>query len=159
MGGRPTAGTGHTTMTSCRPLVKLAIAAVLPIALLLGLLLFFQAQERANRNGAVCEGNLATISLLLQNYARIKQHFPPSTLLDSQGKPLHSWRLLVLETAGAPLDSLFQQADLTVPWNHARNKHLTTARARLIPATLPSWALERHFQLVRRQSHQKSPTA
>jgi hypothetical protein len=104
--------------------VKLAIAAVLPIALLLGLLLFFQAQERANRNGAVCEGNLATISLLLQNYARIKHHFPPSTLLDSQGKPLHSWRLLVLETAGAPLDSLFQQADLTVPWNHARNKHL-----------------------------------
>ncbi|MFO1007882.1 MAG: DUF1559 domain-containing protein [Planctomycetaceae bacterium] len=66
-----------------------------------------------------CKNNLKQIGLALHNYHDQYQEFPPAYTVDEHGKPLHSWRTLILPFIDQEL--LYQKIDLSKPWNHPVN--------------------------------------
>ncbi|MFN0055694.1 MAG: DUF1559 domain-containing protein [Planctomycetales bacterium] len=74
------------------------------------------------RNGALrsqCKNNLLQIGLALRQYVDAYQALPPAYTVDSDGRPLHSWRTLILPY----LDQkpLYDSIDLTKPWSDPAN--------------------------------------
>ncbi len=43
-----------------------------------------------------CQNNLQRVSMALQGYHQQYKCFPPATVADTNGKPMHSWRVLIL---------------------------------------------------------------
>ena len=101
-------------LTLVELLVVLAIIAIL-VALLLPATR--SAREPARRSQ--CKNNLKQIGLALHNYHDAYGEFPPAYTVNEQGRPLHSWRTLLLPY----LDhlSLYQQIDLSRPWDDPVN--------------------------------------
>ncbi|HVX62862.1 MAG TPA: DUF1559 domain-containing protein [Pirellulales bacterium] len=75
-----------------------------------------------------CTSNLKQIGLGLQNYADFYGCFPPAYLTDENGKPMHSWRVLILPFIEHK--ALYDQYDFNEPWNGPHNL--------LMAKTLPS---------------------
>jgi hypothetical protein len=73
----------------------------------------------ANRRGK-CQSNMRQIALALQIYHQANGCFPPAYIADTHGKPLHSWRLLILPF----LDEQYRYAkfSLSEPWDGPKNK-------------------------------------
>lgn len=72
-----------------------------------------RAREPARR--AQCQNNLQQIALALIQYQSVHGQSPPLYTVDSAGRPLHSWRTLLLPYLEEK--KLFQQIDLTKPWD------------------------------------------
>jgi hypothetical protein len=66
-----------------------------------------------------CKNNLKQIALALFNYREEYDVLPPAFTVDANGKPLHSWRTLILPY----LDQkpLYDTIDLSKPWNDPAN--------------------------------------
>jgi prepilin-type processing-associated H-X9-DG protein len=92
-----------------------AVPAVL-IALLLPAV---QAAREAARR-AQCTNNLKQIGLALMNYESSYGMFPPVATFDASGKPLLSWRVLVLPYLEQ--NTLYQKFHLDEPWDSPHNK-------------------------------------
>ncbi len=69
-----------------------------------------------------CLNNIRNVSLALINYKEAYQVFPPAYTVDAHGKPLHSWRTLILPFLDEKL--LYQKIDLSKPWNDPVNAKL-----------------------------------
>ena len=54
------------------------------------------------------------------NYQSIHGALPPAYTVDAEGKPLHSWRTLILPYLEQ--QSLYDKIDLTKPWDDPANK-------------------------------------
>ena len=67
----------------------------------------------------MCANNLKQIGLALRNYEQVYDVLPPAYTLDAQGRPLHSWRTLILPFLEQ--QSLYQSIDLSKPWNDPTN--------------------------------------
>jgi hypothetical protein len=93
-------------------LVLIIIALLLP-ALRLG------APEAARRTG--CGFNLRGIAQALQLYVREHGSLPPAHTTDAEGRPLHSWRTLILPYLEEK--QLFDTIDLSKPWDDPVNAH------------------------------------
>jgi hypothetical protein len=63
--------------------------------------------------------DLQQIGLALQNYHDVNGHFPPAYIADANGRPLFSWRVLLLPYLGQ--QALFNQFDTSKPWNDRAN--------------------------------------
>ncbi len=85
-----------------------------------------------------CVNNLKQISLALHNYEEAHKALPPSYSVDSTGRPLHSWRTLILPFLGE--EELYRTIDLTKPWNDPVNATALGARPSIFncPATIGS---------------------
>jgi hypothetical protein len=59
------------------------------------------------------------ISLALLNYEKAHGSLPPACTTDADGKPMHSWRTLILPYLGQM--PLYKSIDLTKPWNDPVN--------------------------------------
>lgn len=59
------------------------------------------------------------IGLAMHNYAQAHRTFPPAYKADKDGKPLLSWRVLILPYLEA--DAMYQQFHLDEPWNSEHN--------------------------------------
>ncbi len=70
----------------------------------------------------VCKNNLKQIGLALHNYHDTYGAFPPAYTVDSEGKPLHSWRVLILPFLEQ--QALYDQIDLTKPWDDPVNEQV-----------------------------------
>ncbi len=95
----------------------LVIVAIIGAVVALLLLAIRDAQRPARR--LVCLNNLHQIALALKNYEKDHHAFPPAYTTDANGKPLHSWRSLIvpyLEVQG-----LYDSIDFTKPWNDPAN--------------------------------------
>ncbi len=68
---------------------------------------------------AQCANNLKQIALALQNYAAKYHAFPPAHTTDASGKPLHSWRTLILPFIEQ--EQLYKKIDLSKPWDDPAN--------------------------------------
>ena len=66
-----------------------------------------------------CKNNLKQIGLALHNYHDDYGSFPPAYTVDGQGKPLHSWRTLLLPYLEQKL--LYDQIDFSKAWNDPVN--------------------------------------
>ena len=69
-----------------------------------------------------CVMHLKQMSLALLNYHDKYGSFPPAVVKDSNGKPAHSWRVLILPFLGG--EDLYQKYDFSEPWNGPNNSRL-----------------------------------
>jgi hypothetical protein len=76
-----------------------------------------QAREAARRSSCNC--NLKQLGLAVANYHEDYGCFPPAWVADSQGRPIHSWRVLILPYLGeAPLYAKYRFDE---PWDGPSN--------------------------------------
>ncbi|MGE5193057.1 MAG: DUF1559 domain-containing protein, partial [Deltaproteobacteria bacterium] len=95
-------------------LTVLAIGAVL-VALMLPAVR--RGREPARRSQ--CKNNLKQIALALHNYEERYNALPPAYTVDADGKPLHSWRTLILPFLDQ--EPLYESIDLSKPWDDPAN--------------------------------------
>jgi hypothetical protein len=77
-----------------------------------------QAREAARR--ATCKNNMKQIGLAMHNYHDVYGSFPPAFIPDANGKPMHSWRVLILPFMNQA--GLHQQYDFDQPWDSPANQ-------------------------------------
>jgi len=97
----------------------LAVAAVAGLVMVaLGLPMMRPgAQEAARRT--VCRMNLRAIAQAMLFYEQEHGALPPACTRDADGRPLHSWRTLLLPYLEER--ELYDSIDLTKPWNDPAN--------------------------------------
>jgi uncharacterized protein DUF1559 len=70
----------------------------------------------------VCANNMRNVATALQNYAQRNGHFPPAYIADASGKPMHSWRTLLLPYLDRP--DLHRTYDFEEPWDSPKNRRV-----------------------------------
>jgi prepilin-type processing-associated H-X9-DG protein len=75
-----------------------------------------------------CNNNLKQIALALHDYEKANGCYPPAYIADKNGRPVHSWRVLLLPYLG--YDSLYNQYSFNEPWDGPNNSKLLAARPR-----------------------------
>ncbi|HEY3963023.1 MAG TPA: DUF1559 domain-containing protein [Planctomycetaceae bacterium] len=86
-----------------------------------------QAREAARRSQ--CKNNLKQIGLALHNYQDVHGAFPPAFVADANGKPMHSWRVLILPYLDqAPL---YKEYNFSEPWDGPNNSRLLSRMPRV----------------------------
>lgn len=114
-------------------LAKLFLFAIGTIVILfLGAVLVFPGPRSARPAmwRTQCFNNLKTISIALHRYHDEHGRFPPAYTVDETGKPLHSWRTLILPYLDdgnldpAAMSSLYDQLDLSKPWDDPHNANI-----------------------------------
>jgi prepilin-type N-terminal cleavage/methylation domain-containing protein/prepilin-type processing-associated H-X9-DG protein len=112
---RPAGGRGFT-------LVEFLVVVAI-IVLLIALLLPARRTAREAARRAQCVNNLKQIARAILAYQDEHQALPPAYTVGPDGRPLHSWRTLVLPYLEQR--SLYDSIDLSKPWDDPAN-----ARAR-----------------------------
>lgn len=69
-----------------------------------------------------CLSNIKELYIALENYHHKHGSYPPAYLADSQGTPIHSWRVLLLPYLGE--NELYRHYDFDEPWNGPNNRKL-----------------------------------
>jgi hypothetical protein len=82
------------------------------------------AREAARR--MQCTNNLKQIVLALHNHHDVYMAFPPLYTVDKNGKPLHSWRVLILPFIEQ--NELYKKIRLDEPWDSEYNKQFHNVR-------------------------------
>jgi hypothetical protein len=75
------------------------------------------ARQAALRSSSI--SNLKQITLALHSYEAQHGSFPPAYVTDADGKPLYSWRVLLLPYLGE--DALYDRFDKTKAWDDPAN--------------------------------------
>lgn len=83
-----------------------------------------RAPAAAHRNH--CSNNLKAIALALRSYESLYHTLPPAYTVDDSGKPLHSWRTLILPFLEER--QLYASIDLARPWNDEANAEAFKAK-------------------------------
>ena len=98
--------------------------AALATGLLVALFVLAQ-QSRSEADKASCRSHLMQLGLAMHNYLAANGTFPPAYVADSQGRPMHSWRVLILPylEGGLP-DDVYREYDFTEPWDGPNNRRL-----------------------------------
>lgn len=109
--GSPRRKTGFTLIE------LLVIVAIIGIAI--ALLVPARRSARPAAYRSQCNNNLKQIALALINYEADYHALPPAFTVDAVGKPLHSWRTLILPYLGQK--PLYEQIDLTKAWDDPVN--------------------------------------
>lgn len=78
------------------------------------------AREAARRSQCTC--NLCGIKLALINYHDANGSFPPAYIADASGKPMHSWRVLILPWMERK--ALYDRYRFDEPWDGPNNRLL-----------------------------------
>jgi hypothetical protein len=101
-------------------LVWIAIAGVLLAMGRLGWLAIGNAGEAARHSS--CQGHCCQLAVALHNYHDHYGSFPPAYIADASGKPMHSWRVLLLPFIEK--QALYQRYNFNEPWNGPNNRML-----------------------------------
>jgi prepilin-type processing-associated H-X9-DG protein len=100
---------------------SLGAILIVPAILMALLLPAVQAAREAARR-AVCINNLKQIGLAMHNYESAFGCFPPAAIYDKDGRPLLSWRVLLLPYLEQ--GPLYSKYHLDEPWDSPNNKPL-----------------------------------
>lgn len=104
-------------------LAAVVVGGMCVVGILVALLLpAVQAAREAARR-AQCQNNLKQIGLAMHNYHGAYGVFPPAYVADENGKPMHSWRVLLLPFLEQA--ALYEQYDFDEPWNGPKNRRLS----------------------------------
>jgi predicted RNA-binding Zn-ribbon protein involved in translation (DUF1610 family) len=130
-GGAVAAAPGAPGRTSAKTIALVVVGTLLLLFLCMGLpallmLPAIQAAREAQR-GQTCQNNLRQIGSALLQYHADMGCFPPAYIADASGKPLHSWRVLILPYLDRK--DLYDSYDFNEPWNGPKN----TLLAPLVP--------------------------
>jgi hypothetical protein len=107
------------------PILPLLVVGIIVLVAGLGLAVrvVFRAFE-ARHYRDECSKQLHKISVALQNYADQNSAYPPAVIRDAQGRPLHSWRVLILPHLGTKEDELHKEYRYDEPWDGPHNREL-----------------------------------
>ncbi len=88
---------------------------------LFSLVLPISSAGRPAARQMICTDNLKQIALALESYHGTHGCYPPTVLTDGSGKPMHSWRVLILKEI-AP--DIYAAYDFSEPWDGPNNSKL-----------------------------------
>ena len=103
---------------------------VIIIAILLATLLFILEpvllHQRLTRTGRrdSCMNSLKQIAIALHSYHDTYGSLPPAYVADKQGRPMHSWRVLILPFLDYDYGVLYERYDFGVAWDHPNNRYV-----------------------------------
>lgn len=97
------------------------IAVWLITPIVVGLLIWFVIWT-SYPSQSRCQNRMRQIAMALVSYHERHGSFPPAYVLGNDGKPWHSWRVLILPELGS--SSLFNEYHFDEPWDGPRNKAL-----------------------------------
>jgi hypothetical protein len=89
---------------------------------------FYVAVARTSRISTItqidmrCQNNLKQLGMAMHQYADVHDSFPPAYVTDDEGKPLYSWRVLLLPYLEEA--HLHEQFNLDEPWDSEHNRTL-----------------------------------
>jgi hypothetical protein len=86
---------------------------------------------------AICRQSISRHALALRAYYSEHGSFPPAYIADRSGKPIHSWRVLVLPYLG--LNDVYRKYDFRKPWNDPKNVPVPNGGFRMCCPDDPSW--------------------
>jgi hypothetical protein len=89
-----------------------------------GLLLPAVASARGAAQQVNCRGQMMQVALALLNYHDVYKSFPPAFVADKDGKPMHSWRVLVLPFMEC--DDIYKAYKFDEPWDGPNNRRLAS---------------------------------
>ena len=101
----------------------LTLMELLVVIVIVAMLIFLSLPRRGHppeaSHRSQCKNNLKQIGLALHNYHDRYQAFPPAYTVDADGKPLHSWRTLILPFLEQ--QAMYDNIDLSKPWDDPVN--------------------------------------
>ncbi len=102
-----------------------AFFVLIVIGVLVALLLpAIQAAREAARR-AMCMNNLRQVGVAMLEYQEAYGSYPPDYLPDADGRPMHSWRVLLLPHLQDPeADEIYRQYRFDEPWDGPSNRRL-----------------------------------
>jgi hypothetical protein len=100
------------------------LVVVFVIGMLVALLLPLRRSAGPAARRTQCNNNLKQVGLAMQNYVDINGTFPPAYLADADGKPMHSWRVLILPYM--ELGNLHDHYNQDQPWDSEANRQVLT---------------------------------
>ncbi len=103
----------RASLTATFPLEGLPLASAYRAALL---------HLERNSEILLSANNLKQIALAMHSYADTHKTFPPAAVCDKRGKPLLSWRVLILPYLDQ--EALYKEFKLDEPWDSEHNKKL-----------------------------------
>jgi prepilin-type N-terminal cleavage/methylation domain-containing protein/prepilin-type processing-associated H-X9-DG protein len=113
-------GSGLLTIPMRRGLTLVELLVVIAIiVVLIALMLPVMRSPREPARRGQCRNHLRQIAHALINYERKHGQLPPAYTTDADGKPLHSWRTLILPYLDQ--QDLYDSIDLTKPWDDPVN--------------------------------------
>lgn len=89
------------------------------IAVLIAMLLPASRSAGPASRRAQCTNNLKQIAMAITNYEQAYKALPPAYTVDAGGRPLHSWRTLILPYLEE--GAIYRTIDLSKPWNDPSN--------------------------------------
>jgi hypothetical protein len=108
------------------PWGKIIIVGVCLLVLFWWLLLPTLYSARVGVPRSRCASALQHIALALLNYDAKYGALPPAYIVDKNGRPMHSWRVLILPFLGR--DDLYKRYDFAEPWDGPNNRQLLATR-------------------------------
>jgi hypothetical protein len=101
------------------PLMYLALVVLCLMCVLSLVPVAINASREAGHR-ASCLNKMRQLGLALRNYYNANGHFPPAYTVGKDGKPLESWRVLILPYL--EYDYLYKSLDHSQPWDAPKNK-------------------------------------
>jgi hypothetical protein len=108
-----------------RSLKNSIIAGTIAYVVVGGGLSFFDVSLYHARlaSSGTCTNRLKYIGLALHQYQNAYGSLPPAYLADAKGKPMHSWRVLLLPFMGG--EEIYRKYSFNEPWDGPNNRKLS----------------------------------
>lgn len=98
---------------------------IVGIFLLLGVGLFREIiSARDAATASTCSGMINPLRYALETYKGDKGKYPPAYVADANGKPMHSWRVLLLPYIAGDEQKLYDAYKFDEPWDGPNNRKL-----------------------------------
>jgi hypothetical protein len=119
-----------------KPAVMVSLVVISVTLVLVALVLLVVECSRISSR-EVCRSHLHYIALGLRAYHERYNSFPPAYVADKTGKPIHSWRVLLLPSLGEGF--LYDQYDFGQPWNSPTNAAVSWGGKHLLCPSDRNW--------------------
>ncbi len=105
--------------------IRLWLSALMIVSVFIAGGVFYRAvtDARSAARRAHCKGLLCQINLALHHYHEDNGCLPPAWVAGPDGKPMHSWRALVLKYLD---QEAYEAYDFEEPWNGPNNSRLAS---------------------------------
>ncbi len=98
-------------------LVSLPIIFIIILATIATLSYVLRSRQEAAELRSI--GKMSQLKQALDNYINENGGAPPVCILDSEGNPMHSWRVLILPYFDE--NDFYKEYNMRLPWNHEHN--------------------------------------
>ncbi len=109
-----------------KPSLLQVVSAVVLLVLLAVLLFPATSTSHPQSRRTECRNLLTQIGIALHNYHDKYHCFPPAYIAAKNGKPMHSWRVLLLPFFGSAFESTYQRYRFDEPWDGPHNRELAS---------------------------------